>query len=150
MKKNRTFLLLAAFALVASAFYGGHAYFKPNPDTSLLEPQFKNEASGLLKEFSTNDSAASRKYLGKVMVTRGIIRDIEKHGPDFFTIVLGNRGEMSSVRCEIDKHHVPELASLHSGSLAEVKGIFTGFNKDDTGLLGSDAQLTRCVVVNNK
>lgn len=150
MKKNRAFILLTAFALVASAFYGGHEYFKPNPDTALLEPLFQSEATGLLKEFSTDDSAASRKYLGKVIVTRGIIRDIEKHGPDYCTLVLGTRGDMSSVRCEIDRHHTPDLSSLHSGTVAEVKGVFTGYNKDATGLLGSDAQLTRCVVLNNK
>jgi hypothetical protein len=150
MKKYRVVLLLAAFALVASAFYGGHEYFKPNPDTALLNPAFQNEASGLLKEFSTDDSAATRKYLGKVIMTKGIIREIEKHSPDYYTLVLGEQGVLSSVRCEIDKHHARDLASLQAGSMAEVKGVFTGYNKDATGLLGSDAQLTRCVVINNK
>jgi hypothetical protein len=148
MKKNKALLLLTAIAVVASAFYGSHEYFKPNPDMSVLIPAFRSDAPGLLKEFSTDDSAATRKYLGKVVLTNGTIRDIEKSGTDYYTLVLGNPGDPSSVRCAIDTHHTQDLARLRAGAFAEVKGIFTGYNKDVTGLLGSDAQLNRCVVIN--
>jgi hypothetical protein len=150
MKKSRMLVLFAAFAVVASAFYGGHEYFKPNPDMVYLNAAFRIETSILLQEFNTNDSAATRKYLGKVIITKGTIRGIEKNGPDYFTVVLGDLNVPSSIRCSIDSHHLNDLASLKAGSYVEIKGVFTGYNRDETGLLGSDAQLNRCVVVNKK
>ena len=147
MKKYRIILLLAAFGLITSAFFGGHEYFKPNPDMSLLKEAFRKEASGLLDEFNRDDSLTTGKYLGKVIVIKGTIREIEISGAGYYTIVIGDHGMMSSVRCSIDEHHALDLSLLKTGDIAEVKGIFTGFNKDNTGLLGSDAQFNRCVVV---
>ena len=148
MKKNKIRLFIVAIAIIASAFIGGHEYFNPNPDMSTLNASFQNKSKTLLMELSTNDSAATKKYLGKVMVIKGTIRAIEKSAQDLFTVVLGDPGTASSVRCAIDSKHALELASLKEGSLAVVKGVFTGYNKDETGLLGSDAQLNRCIVMN--
>ena len=52
MKKNRMLVLFAAFGVVASAFYGGHEYFKPNPDMAYLKAAFRIETSALLQEFN--------------------------------------------------------------------------------------------------
>ena len=148
MKKNKIILLLAGVGFVASAFYGGHEYFKPNPDMTQLKPSFQVDAPALIQEFNENDSAATSKYLGKIVVAKGTIKEIEKDGKGFYTIVLGSKGDMSSVRCAIDNHYNNSLTSLQIGSFAEVKGSITGFNKDETGMLGSDVQLNRCVVNN--
>jgi hypothetical protein len=148
MKKNRILALLSVIAIAASAFYGGHEYFKPNTDMSYLKAELEIESSTLLQEFNSNDSAAGRKYLGKVIITKGTIRKIEQNGQDYFTIVLGATNIPSSVRCSLDPHHLNDIANLKPGSFAEIKGLFTGYNKDETGLLGDDAQLNRCVIIN--
>jgi hypothetical protein len=38
--------------------------------------------------------------------------------------------------------------SLQQGAVITIKGAITGFSKDETGLLGSDVQLNRCVIAN--
>jgi hypothetical protein len=42
-----------------------------------------------------------------------------------------------------------ELVNIKEGDEVTVKGNFTGFQKDDTGLLGSDILLNRAVVAKN-
>ena len=113
-----------------------------------LQPAYKLDAPVLIQEFNSNDIAATQKYLGKIIVAKGTIKEIEKDGKGFYTLVLGMKGDLSSVRCAIDKHHNNSVASLQVGSPAEIKGSITGFNKDETGLLGSDVQLNRCVLNN--
>jgi len=150
MKKKRTLFIIAVLAIAASAFYGGQAYFRPNTDIIYLKPAFTIQTSSLLQEFKSDDATASRKYLGKVVATEGIILSIEKGEPEYFTVVLGDQNLSSSVRCSIDAKHLSDLSFLKKGSWVGIKGVFTGYNKDETGLLGSDIQLNRCMVFDKK
>jgi hypothetical protein len=53
---------------------------------------------------------------------------------------------MSAVRCAMDTLFTNELMTLKKDQTITIKGMFTGFQKDDTGLLGSDIILNRCVI----
>jgi hypothetical protein len=76
-----------------------------------------------------------------------MIKSIEA-GQGAGTIVLGDTTDMSGVRCVLDSSANSMTASLQQGAVITVKGAITGFNKDETGLLGSDVQLNRCVIAN--
>jgi hypothetical protein len=147
MKKKKTILIILVIAFMAGAFIGGHEYFKPNPDMTQMKSEFTRDAASFLKEFTSNDSAASARYLGKIIEVSGNIKALEKNQEGYYTLVLGEDGEPSSVRCAGDKQHADSMVRLKVGDMIKIKGVFTGFNKDDTGLLGSDVQLSRCVLV---
>ena len=147
MKKKKTILIILVIAFMAGAFIGGHEYFKPNPDMSQLKAEFNRDAASFLQEFNSNDSAASAKYLGKIIEVSGNITALEKGEEGYYTLVLGEVGEASSVRCAGDKQHSDSMLRLKVGDMIKIKGVFTGFNKDATGLLGSDIQLSLFVLV---
>ncbi|HYO21007.1 MAG TPA: hypothetical protein VER36_01295, partial [Flavisolibacter sp.] len=78
----------------------------------------------------------------------GTVKAIEGDGA---TLVLGNAGSSSSVRCSIDSSFIKAVGTLREGSNTIVKGACTGFMPDETGLgLGSDVVLNRCVLEGEK
>jgi hypothetical protein len=101
-------------------------------------------AAALITAFETNETHANTKYLDKVIAVNGKIKTVEKDEKGFYSIILGDTGSMSSVRCSMDSTHQQGAAKLTPGVFVTVKGACTGFNADD--LLGSDVILNRCVV----
>lgn len=123
-------------------------YNRTHKDTAKLKPDFTVTATGLLKEFETNEQSSNKKYWDKVLRVEGLVKDLTRDDKGFYSVVLGDTASMSSVRCSIDSLHGTEAAILQKGSLVAVKGICTGYNADE--LLGSDVILVRSVVDNKK
>lgn len=80
----------------------------------------------------------------------GNVKAIEKDEKGYYTIVLGDSQSLSSVRCSMDTTHNQDAAHLTNGSSATVRGSCNGFNKDESGLLGSDVILNYCVIISTK
>jgi len=150
MKTKITWLMIVAVAVIALSFYGGHEYFRANADIMDLNESFHTDAVGLLNEFVSNDTLATKKYLGRIIVVKGKLNDLEKDEKGYYTLVLGEDGIMSSIRCSMDANHNQEASTLKKGMFISVKGELTGYNADGTGLLGSDVVLNRCAVKNQE
>ena len=118
--------------------------------TGYAEKGASVEAVQLINEFNQNDSAANARYLGRVVAVSGLVKQVEKDEEGKYTVVLGDTADMSSVRCALDSTHAAGATGLRRGEPVKVKGSFTGFKKDDTGLLGSDVELNRAVVIKDK
>ena len=139
------FIIVAGFGL----WKGIDLYNKKNPDLADVEADAKVVAADLIHEFEANDSAANQKYLGKVIEVSGSIKQIETDEKGYYTIILGDTVNLSSVRCSMDTVHNSDAAHLKEGSSAILRGNCTGFNKDEMGL-GSDVILNRCAVIGKK
>jgi hypothetical protein len=151
MKNKIKIWAMIAFAMIGLGFYGVHEYFRPNKDISELKETARVSGIGLIHEFETSDTITSRKYIGKIIIVQGKLKTIEKDEKGYCTLVLGDDGAMmSSVRCDIDTLHNKEVSLLKEGNPINIKGIVTGYYADATGLLGSDVQLSRCMVLNEK
>ncbi|MBS1600413.1 MAG: hypothetical protein JST75_19445 [Bacteroidetes bacterium] len=146
MKNKRKFLLLVIVGLMAAGFYGVHEFSRANPDMTDIKESYQADANGLLSEFNTNEITATKKYLGKVVAVTGTIKEIEKDEKGFYTVVLGISGNMNSVRCLVDQTKSNIVGDLQKNKPVTIKGNFTGYNADATGLLGSDVQMNRCVI----
>jgi tRNA_anti-like len=79
------------------------------------------------------------------VAVKGMVKSVTKI-ENTFTVVMGDTADMSSVRCLIDSMHVEGVSGLQRGATVTIKGALTGFKKDETGLLGSDVELNRCVL----
>ena len=145
MKKKTTIIALITLVVIATTAYGLHEFFRVSPDMASLPVDYKINAPGLIKEFTDNDTSASKKFLGKIVEVNGSVRKIEKDELNFVTVVIGDAGDLSSIRCILDTNHKADATSLKEGISVTAKGLFIGYNKDATGLLGSDIQLTRCI-----
>jgi hypothetical protein len=104
-------------------------------------------ATALISEYAGNETAADKKYQNKILAVNGTIKKIET-ADSAHIVILGDTSYLSSVRCLMDNSHADKAGSLQPGTTVTIKGAITGFKKDETGLLGSDVELNRCVVSN--
>jgi hypothetical protein len=139
------FIIVAGIGL----WKGIDLYNEKNPDLLNVKTDIKISATDLIHQYKSNDSTANQIYLGKVIEINGNIRKIEKDEKGYYTVMLGDTGDLSSVRCSIDTAHNEDAAHLKEGSSVILRGNCTGFYKDEMGL-GSDVILNRCVIVTKK
>ncbi|HEY0678028.1 MAG TPA: hypothetical protein VGD17_07070 [Chitinophagaceae bacterium] len=147
---NRRVSIIVAVLLVAAAIavYAWREFNRKNESLAGIKPAYEVDATFLISEFNANDTVADSKYLGQVVAVHGMVKQVEKDEEGNYTIVMGDTMDMSSVRCAMDSTQAGKASSLKRGENVKVKGSFTGFEKDDTGLLGSDVKLNRGVIVN--
>lgn len=146
MKKRRIIPSVIFAAVIGGAWFGYSEYNRKVKDLQDVNAQIKLKTNEIIAAFEKDEAAANAHYLDKVMAVMGNVKTVEKSDRGNYTIVLGDAGSMSSVRCSMDSVHVKDIAGITEGKSITVKGACTGFNADD--LLGSDVILNRCVLEN--
>ena len=141
--KKQIFIAIGILAVTAG-IYGYREYTRGNKYLAFVEPDYVVPAEDLINEFEKNESAANAKFLDKIVAVRGEIRGIIRVDKTYYTIIVGNQKNESSVRCSIDPHQRIEENTLQVGKFITIKGACTGF--DSNVLLGSDVMLNRCVI----
>jgi hypothetical protein len=145
MTKKRIIIGGIVVVIMITAVYAWYQYNRTVQGLSDVRADYSVNATALINEFVNNEDSASKKYLNRILSVKGTIKSIES-GEGLGTIVLGDTTDMSGVRCVLDSSAHSLTGSLHTGAVVTVKGAITGFSKDETGLLGSDVQLNRCVI----
>ena len=146
MSRKTLLLIVMVLAAITAGVYTCREFNRKNESISKLKPAYEVQALDLIREFTENDSSANKKYLGKIVSVKGQIKKIDHDTEGFYTISLGDTDVLSSVLCAMDTTHNMDAAKLKTISSVSVKGFFIGFEKDETGLLGSDVKLNRCVI----
>lgn len=146
MKKKILFWFVFPLLVVlaGAAGYIVKEYNRKLKDTAKLKPQFSLEARALVADFDKDEQGSNTKYLDKVILLSGTVKELARDDKGFYTVVLGDTASLSSVRCSMDSTHNAEAAALRPGYTVRMKGICSGYNKDE--LLGSDVILVRSVV----
>jgi hypothetical protein len=140
---KRIIFLIVLVLITCAAWYVHKEYNRKNKNLAEVEADTKISAAALLGAFENDSGSANKQYLGKILAVDGTIKNIEKEDTDA-TVILGDEGNMSSIRCSMDTAYVWKLATYKEGASITIIGACTGFNKDD--LLGSDVILNRCVI----
>lgn len=146
MQRNTIGLLVIIALITGVGIYGWRAYNRKVESIKNELPAFTVSAEQIIREFETNDAIPAKKYSGKLILVTGILKQVDKDDKGFYTVVLGDTSSMSSVRCAMDSAFASAVDILHKGQTTAVKGMFTGYQKDETGLLGSDIIMNRCVI----
>ena len=145
MSTKKIIVFLVIVLVVVAGFYAWNEYTRTAKDLKQVEASVTTGAIELVNEFMTDETAANTKYLEKIVMVKGMVKKIVPVD-NTYTIVLGDSTDMSSVRCLVDSTHTAPVAGLQPGIMINIKGYLTGFKKDETGLLGSDVELNRCVI----
>lgn len=152
-KKKRKIVLLTMLPVLGVGIWMGlHEYNRANKDLSKAKADVKISATDMIKEYETNDSMANQKYLGKIIELNGTVKNVEKDDTGDYTIVLGDTGKLSSVRCSMDSLYRDDAAMITAGSSVIMRGACNGYKKNELlgENLGSDVELNRCVLVKKK
>ena len=144
---KRTILLIVVALIIVLGFYGYREYVRGNKDLQEVAPEATLSATELIKAFESDSAGSNKSYLGKILAVSGTVKSVEKEAGSA-TVILGEPGTMSSVRCSMDTAHLAKVAVVKEGQAVTVKGACTGFNQDE--LLGSDVVLNRCVLTTNQ
>lgn len=142
-------IIIAGIAIVG-VLTAGYIYYQYNRTVQGLKDvkaDISVNATELINEYVSNETVANQKYQNKILAVKGTIKKVEDAGSGGI-VVLGDTTDMSSVRCVLDSNTNAMGAALQRGTVITIKGAITGFNKDESGLLGSDVQLNRCVIAN--
>jgi hypothetical protein len=146
MSSKYVLLIVLVLAAIIAGVYTCREFNRKNPDLSKVKSAYELKASDLIKEFDENDSSANKKYLGKIVTVKGQLKRVDQDAEGYYTIILGDTAGQSSIICTMDTTYKMDAANLKPISSVSVKGYFIGFEKDETGLLGSDVKLNRCVL----
>jgi hypothetical protein len=150
MRRKTVVLSISALVIISGSFYGFNEYTRKNKDLVSVSPDVQISATDLIQKFETDETSANKTFLGKkdfIVAVTGQVKEINRDENGYYSIVLGDVNNMSSVRCSMDSLHQQDARDLTKGATVSIKGAFTGFNKDD--LLGSDVILNRCVINKN-
>src|ERR1700730_7011012 len=145
MNWRRIIIIVVVLAGAAAGIYGWKEYHRKNADLAGLKPAYVIKASDLIKEYSEDESSANKKFLGKIVSVEGLVKKINHDADGYYTVILGDTADLSSVWCAIDTTHSADAANLKPISSVRIKGFVTGFNKDELGL-GADVRLNQSVV----
>ena len=142
-KPKRTWiknLLIAGLVLIllgaAAIFY---IFNKPHRNIAGSKADFAIDAPALLQEFETDETAANKKYLDKIIAVKGRIASIETTPEGNLNIALTTNSDMATVSCAMLPSEKDEAANIKAGDEITVKGLCTG--------MLMDVVLTNCSIV---
>lgn len=146
MFKKKNLIRIAILALISASVAGYYAYTeynRRNPSMADTTSSFQLLAADVLNAFESKPEEAKKQYIDQVLEVSGPVKVVEKDEKGFYTVVLGEEGSMSSVRCVVDSMFTERAAKLVSGSSTTLRGVCVGYTTDDMGL-GADLLLNRC------
>lgn len=130
-------IVLAAFLLGLTGVYiGVYEFYRAPADVSGLRPDFTITAQELQKQFENDETAASSKYINKIVEVTGIVSSVTEVGPNQKNIALKTGTDMSSVICTVK---TDPAAGIKEGDEIRIRGECSGYLMD--------VLLNNCVIV---
>jgi RecJ-like exonuclease len=142
---KRALLLILVIAVAFVGWYSYKEYNRKNVDLTSVDATVQTNVASLVNAFERDSAAATRTYVDKVIAVQGNVKEIDAEGNPV-VIFLGDPGSMSSVKCSMDSAHADGYKAVSKGSLVTIKGTCSGYQTEE--LLGTDVELTRCVIQN--
>jgi hypothetical protein len=126
MKKK--YFLAGSIVLLLLAGWGFYWYHKPHSDTTNEDADFKISATDLYAAFQRDETAAGKKFMGKVIEVKGSATDIET-GPASANILM-DAAAAGGISCSFSQDGIPSAAAIKKGSTITIKGRCTGYLMD--------------------
>ncbi len=145
MKKSRIIILsILAVAVIAIAV-GLMMYFKPHKDFATSTPDFELTVADLLGDFTTDEAAATGKYVSddKTMLISGIVSEIDTDTQGNAVIVLAQAGTFGTVSCTLTPQESTASITLQIGQPIRIQGQCTGV----TTLIDPQVIMIRCALM---
>jgi hypothetical protein len=146
MKRKKAVRILLLGLLLISIAVGLYIYKEYNrklPAMATERPTYTLSVLQFISDFETNETNANKKYLDKTIQVQGMVKAIELAETGTLVVVMGDTVSNAAVRCNIDSIYTDSAKQLTQGNFATIKGVCTGYNKDE--LLGSDVIMARCI-----
>lgn len=137
MKAKKVLIVLAILG-IAGAVYVAYEWNRKNPSMATAKEDLSIDAIALFEEFALNESAASIKYIDKVILVRGVVSSVDKSNGQV-AIMLDTGDPLGAVMCQLDPEISQNSEEFKEGDQVKFKGTCSGFM--------TDVQISRCAVV---
>ena len=139
MKKRMKFIMPVVIVIFLAIAAGLMAYHKPHKSIENVKPDYVTNANLLFNEFSEQEQRANEKYLDKVIMVKGEVKEIIDVDNNKLNITLETGDEIFGVSCTFDKT-AEQVSALSKGDIVNIKGVCAG--------MLMDVVLINCVTVN--
>jgi hypothetical protein len=129
-----TFIALAAILAALYMFNLKHT------DMAKAKPHFVVSAVTLQKEFETDETAASKKYINKILEVTGKIASVKSGMNNSLNVSLDTENDLSDINCALPA--VKDTSAFITGTEITLRGECSGY------LI--DVQLNNCALINKK
>jgi hypothetical protein len=130
-------LFFVSFIALAGILAALYMYNLKHTDMEKAKPDYVITASALQKEFEDNETAASTRYINKILEVTGTIASVEPAENNVLNISLVTGSDLSSVICTFNA--VADPSAFRTGDEITLRGVCSGF------LL--DVLLNNCAVI---
>ena len=123
-------ILLGVVVFIALAGIGAALYLfnMQHKNLGKAKPDFVIAAIDLQKAFEDNESAATAKFVNKVIEVRGSIESVKPGEGNILNVTLKTGSDLSSVICTFARDADP--SKLNAGNQVTIRGECSGFLMD--------------------
>jgi len=117
-------------------------YYKPHIDVYNTKPDIITETTNILNAFESDEDAANKKFVDKIIQINGQISKVEASENNDIILTLDNKNRgIGTIICQLSRKENKRLSNLKEGQNVVVKGICTGYLMD--------VILVRCNIIKN-
>ena len=116
------------FIAIGGILAGLYMFNMKHTDTAKAKPDFIITATVLQKEFEDNETAASAKYINKIVEVTGSVASVKIAENKSVNITLTTGSDMSSVICTLTS--LADPSKLKSGDAVTIRGECSGYLMD--------------------
>jgi len=139
MMSRRKIVIIGGFLLIIVILIALLQVFKPAQNLHKVKPDYTLTSSQLFADFSENESQANAKYVGKILLVKGEIKEVI-HANDEKVILLKTEDIFSGISCRLTGSEFLKAELLNKNQSIAVKGQCSG------KLI--DVVLNNCVIIN--
>jgi len=121
-------LFVVFFIAVGGILAALYMYNMKHTDTAKAKPDFVVTSTGWQKEFEDNETAASAKYINKIVEVTGTIASVKQSENNSVSITLITGSDMSSVICTFIA--LPGSSEIKAGESVTIRGECSGYLMD--------------------
>lgn len=130
MKNWKKIIVIVVILVLLAVSYGWFLYAKKTADTRKQTADIELRSVDLLSAFKMDESAASRKYIDKVLIVSGEVVTVQVTTNGQATLILNAEDPFSSVTCSFYSDEAAAVKTILPGATVRVKGMCTGILSD--------------------
>jgi hypothetical protein len=138
-------LFVVSFIAIAAILAGLYMFNLKHTDMAKANPDFIITATVLQKEFEDNQTAASAKYINKILEITGIIASTTPADNKNLNIELKTGNSISSVICTLPA--ITDTSKFKSGDEITLRGECSGFTQLFQGEPPLDVLINNCAII---
>jgi DNA/RNA endonuclease YhcR with UshA esterase domain len=128
MKKHNIVIVILIVGFVG-VFVAYKMYNKPHVNVVDTKSDVTLSASKIMNDFSSDENAANKLYLEKIIKIDGTISELNME-KEMGIITLKTTNDFGSVLCHLSQEGLKKMNSIKVGEIITIKGICKGFLMD--------------------